>query len=324
MLATRAPLRVITRSFASATSAELTFRQATTKDVDTFTRRTIKEGWHVGPYDYQCAFAQDPKGFFVGEVDKELASHVCVLRYPNHHAFFGGNVVESKFRGRGFGGLDLFKAVKESDQNYTIGNDVDMKLRKTVENYGFQVVWDTYVAKFSLDKIASNLAKMSTPPDVAVKPISDVPLEKLVEYDGVVFGAERRNFIKMWANVPGSFGWAVVRDNSLLGYTVVKQVIRGAGTEIGLTIAPLFADNADIAKVLLKTAAEYCLSNKAVPKTTLEMFYPVGENCGEDAPQLMKELDADLLHIAHRMYTKGAPARRQTKKIYGIASPTFD
>ena len=280
----------------------------------------------MGPYDYPCAFAYDPKGFFVGEVDKEIASHVCVIRYPNHHAHFGGNVVGEKFRGRGYGILDVYKAMEVCNKDYTIGNDVDMKLAPALEKRGFKTEWDTYIATFHLDKIAANLDKMTIPQGLSVKPISDVKLEKLLEYDHLVFGTERRVFTERWISVPGSLGWAVVneREDNVLGYAVVKQVIRGAGTEIGLTMAPLFADNAVVAKCLFKTAAEQCLANKAVPKTKVEMFYPVGNNCGEDGPQLMEELDAELTHIAHRMYTKGAPAGRQTKKIYGISSPTFD
>ena len=104
----------------------------------------------------------------------------------------------------------------------------------------------------------------------------------------------------------------------------MKQVIRGAGTEIGLAMAPLFANNAEIAKALLKTAADSCLANEAVPKTKLELIHPVGDNCGEGAPQMMEELEAELSCIAHRMYTKGVPPNRQLKKIYGIASPTFN
>ena len=91
-----------------------------------------------------------------------------------------------------------------------------------------------------------------------------------------------------------------------------------------MAIAPLYSDDPHIAKCLLKTAAERCLANEAVPKTKLEMVHPVGDICGEGAPLLMKELESELIHIAVRVYTKGVPLGRQTKKIYGIASPTFD
>ena len=125
---------------------------------------------------------------------------------------------------------------------------------------------------------------------------------------------------------PGSFGWVAINEGvgkNIIGYSILKHDIRRGGTEIGLAMTPLFADNVHIAKLLLKTAAESCLANEALPKTKLQLLHPVGNNCGEDSSQLMKELKAELTHFAFRMYTKGIPLGRQMKKIYGIASPTF-
>ena len=318
-------MRMLVKTFATASSG-LVLRPATIKDVDIFTRRTIKEGWHVGPYNYPCGYDFDPEGFFMGEVDGELASHFCAVRYPNHHAHCGGAIVTEKFRGKGFHMMSALKAIDVYDQNYTIGTDVDVNLRDALARMGGEIHWDTHIATLSLDKVSKVWDKMALPGSVVVKSISKTNLEKILEYDHKVFGVARHTFMESWMSVPGSFGWAAIREksNDIVGYTIVKQVIRGAGTEIGLAMAPLFADDSQIAKVLLKTAADNCLANEAVPKTKLEIFHPVGDNCGEDAPQLMEEMGAELSRIAHRMYTKGVPPRRQLKKIYGIASTAFD
>ena len=298
------------------------FRNATAKDIDLFTQRTIREGWHIGPYDYQCGFAFDPKGFFVREIGQEIVSHFCSIRYPNHHSHLGGQVVSKSFRGKGYGMVrDLDIAIKVCDEMYTIGIDVHphSSLRR-----GFDMLWDTHVAMFSLQTLTDKLAQTSLK-DLIVKPLHEVSIEELLKYDRYVFGTDRRAFMERWISVPGSFGYAAVDGNDkIIGYAVLKPVIRGGGTEIGLAIAPLYSDDPHIAKCLLKTAAERCLANEAVPKTKLEMFHPVGDICGEGAPLLMKELEAELTHIAKRMYTKGIPPGRQTKNIYGIASPTFD
>ena len=203
---------------------------------------------------------------------------------------------------------------------------MDVNLSDALARMGFETHWDTYIATLSLDKVSKVYDKMALPTGVLVKSIQKTKLEKVLEYDHNVFGVARHTFMERWMSVPGSFGWAAFREKSkeVVGYAIVKQVIRGAGTEIGMAMAPLFADNAQIAKALLKTAADNCLVNEAVPKTKLEIFHPVGDNCGEDAPQLMEELGAELSCIAHRMYTKGVPPRRQLKKIYGIGSTAFD
>ena len=108
-------------------------------------------------------------------------------------------------------------------------------------------------------------------------------------------------------------------------YAVLRQIIRDGGSEIGMAMAPLFADNVSIAKLLLRVAAQECFANKAVPKTKLQLSHPVGDNCGAHAPQLMKQLEAELSFDTHRMYNNGhIPAGRQPEKIYGITSTTLD
>ena len=94
--------------------------------------------------------------------------------------------------------------------------------------------------------------------------------------------------------------------------------------EIGLAMAPLFADNVhNIAKVLIKTAAEKCLAKNAVPIIYIQRF-TVGKSCGAGSSELIEELEAELTHIAFRMYSKGIPPGRKVGRIFGIASPSFD
>ena len=317
-------LRFISRSYATAN--ELIFRNASAKEADLITRRAIQEGWHVGPYDFPSIFAFDPKSYQLGEVDGEFAAHIGVIEYPKSHYHGGGVIVAEKFRKNRYGVQCVLKGMEVCDPNYTIGTDVNLDSRSKYESLGWEKFWDTYVAMLDLEKIAANLAKSGPPSGVAVKPVRDICLDKLVEYDEAVFGTPRHILMTRWVNIPGSLAWAAVdeKNGNVVGYAIVKQVIREGGTEIGLAMAPLYANDAKIVKLLLKTAAENCLANEAVPKTKLEIFHPVGDNCGEGAAELMDELEADLTHIAYRMYTKGIPPGRQMKKIYGIAAPSCD
>ena len=313
------------RSFCSVSSG-LVYRQATAKEVDIFTRAAVREGRHVGPNDYHCAFAFDPKGFFVGEMDGKLVSHFCIIRYPGSHSHFGRLVVQDKSRGLGYSSDGMLKAVHVSEQGCTIGGDATPDVKRVLEENGFKHYWDTYSAMFSVDRIAANLDKMTPPEHVAVKPIHSVQLDTVLEYDRSVFGTAREAFLKTWMTAPGHFGWAAIDDKSsnIVGYAIVRLIIRGAGTEIGLAVAPLYADSTHIVKLLLKTTAEHCLRIDAFSKTKLELFHPVGDQCGQGAPELMEELGAELRLYTHRLYTNGIPSGRQLRKIYGITTPIND
>jgi hypothetical protein len=318
-------VRLLARSF--STAGQLIFRSATAQDVDTITRRAVQEGWHVGPCDYPCAVDFDPKCFYVGEVDGELATHFSIITYPNNHYHGGGLIVTEKFRRTSYALRTVYKAMSICSENYTIGADVLLDSKSNFEMLGFRKLWNTNIAMVNPEKIVANLCKESRiPPRVDVKPICRTNLDRLFKYDQTVFGTPRHILMTSWISIPGSLGWTAVdkESDNIVGYAIVKEVIRDAGTEIGLAMAPLYADNAQIAKLLLKTAAEYCLANEAVPKTKLELFHPVGDNCGEGAAELMDELEAELTPIAYRMYTKGIPPGRQMQRIYGISSPTID
>ena len=125
------------------------------------------------------------------EIDQELASHVCAIRYLGSHSHVGGTIVTEKFRGMGCYKQDSRDAVEVCDQNYTIGSDIPPALIHAAEKEGFKKAWSTYAVSLNIEKIAENLATMTYPKDLHVKSLYDVQLEKLLEYDRSVFGTDR-------------------------------------------------------------------------------------------------------------------------------------
>ena len=90
-----------------------------------------------------------------------------------------------------------------------------------------------------------------------IQRVQTVDFEKLLVYDTSVYGTPRHTFVEKWINIPGSLGWAAVnKKGDVLGYTAVHQIITDRGTDIQLCIAPLYADNDSVAKVLMKVAVE--------------------------------------------------------------------
>ncbi len=324
-------LSVFARSFATAvkpayrgaTAVMPIFRSGTVRDADSITRMAIQEGWHVGPYDFPTFFEFDPQSYHIGEVDGKHVCQIGVIEFPKHHYHGGGMIVAKEFRQMGYSTDCVKHILSVADKRYTVGGDISLTALAQYESLGFEKFWDIHVAMLDLEKIAKLGVDQKS--SSLVMPIQDVDLDKLLKYDHRVFGTPRDKLMTRWINTPGSFGWAAIDDsNNITGYIVLKQVIRGGGTEIGLAMAPLFANDKDTAKLLIKTAGQECLANPAIPKTKLELFHPSGDICGEGAAKLMEELGAEMIHIAHRVYTNGIPEGRRTRNIYGITSPTCD
>ena len=177
----------------------------------------------------------------------------------------------------------------------------------------------------NFEQIIKNLGNVDLPTGFLLRPVRMVDAEKLFSYDASVFGSPRRTLVEKWISIPGSLGWAVLDENGdVVGYTVVRPIIVGAGTQFGWSMAPLYANSDQIARALLVAAAETCQSNEAIPVTDFLLIHGHGSAYGEHASQLFSKVEADYTPFATRMYTKGIPKGVQLNKMYGIMHPAFD
>ena len=96
-------LKSFIRTFSSEAASKFVFRRASAKEMEVMTRRASREGWSIGPYDFRCAYAFNPKGCYMCEVDGQVVSHIIATTYPNHYSHIGGLIVTEEYRNRGFG-----------------------------------------------------------------------------------------------------------------------------------------------------------------------------------------------------------------------------
>ena len=73
--------------------------------------------------DLSCAYYFDPGGFFVGELDGEITSHIMAIKYPGHSTHIGSFMVDKEYRGKGYGEKTWNFAWKTLDHSCTIGLD---------------------------------------------------------------------------------------------------------------------------------------------------------------------------------------------------------
>lgn len=132
--------------------------------------------------------------------------------------------------------------------------------------------------------------------------------------------------MKGWLNVAGRLGWAALNDaGEVVGFNAIRPPIISKGTEFALTIAPFFANNYDIAKTLLKTAAkDENLENDAIPVGNFEMFFPTGGEAGPQAARLVAEVEATTTPFSTHTYSKEIPQGRQVNKEYSLIHVAFD
>lgn len=321
-------------SSAVVKSGKFIVRNAAFHELEFAVKLAVSESWDKGPHDLACAY--DSKSSFIGELhfDKQrpvkIAYQTCV-EYPGHLTFFGDFLVINEYRGRGYG-LKITKDVWElrnvSKATHTVGTDALPHMAQKYETeFGVKPEWTNQPALVSLRKVSNIFSKVKISPEILVKPIREVDMDSLCDYDTSVFGAPRHEFLKKWISIPGSLGWAAIDGNStVVGYCATRQIVCNGGAEIGLNMAPLFADNQLIAKVLLREAANTYLANDAIECTKMLILVPEGENGNASAVKVIEnelEAECDCKNTSIRMYTKGAPPNMRIKKIFGLTTLSY-
>ena len=312
------------RTSVMSDAGKFAIRKATSADLKFPTHLAITNDWRMGPNDFKCAYDFDSSGFLVGEVDGKIVSSIVTITYPGHSLFIGSFMVLEEHRGKGYGKLTVDFAWNSLDHSYNIGAEGILHMIPLYESkFGFRTVWETPIAFLNFEKIIKNIGNIKS--GISVFPIKTVDKEKLYQYDSSVFGAPRDVMIEKWINIPGSLGWAAVDgEGNIVGYNVARPTIIDKGSEFGLSMGPFFADNKQIAEALLKTAAEECLANEAIPVCNFEMLYPLGGESGAQAAELVMQVKGTSIPFCKRMYTKGVPRGRQVDKVYGILQAAFD
>jgi len=283
-----------------------------------FLKELLKnEEWALCRNELRCVFDADPSGFFVGELGGKKISSASILKH-GHFAFSSFLVVESSYRGKGYASKTWRTAAASVSKECTIGLNAGAEhMIPTYERYGFKRAWVDHEFVIS----ARNTAKVLTgstqlPPAATIKPITEVQFDALFAYDTAVFGGPRRTFLETLTSFPESIGFAAVDEKGgLLGYAMCEKML---DEEKGVRIAPLFADNEQIARGLLQAVSEALTSQSPCVDVQIILVVsdinPVAINLVENV--LSGKCDFHPV----RMFTNGIPASMNLAKTFAISS----
>ncbi len=281
---------------------------------DTITKFEISEGWRPAIDDSAIFYNSDPDGMFIGQLNDKTISCITIVKYGDHFAFLGTYIVLKEFRGNGYG-LALFKHAMESlPPTYNIALDARPGKNLLYKKWGF--VDSKFIKHRMLVNIKTALQKLDCydpRTDAIIQPGSEVDFNKLSAYDSEVFGAPHQLFLQGLLNGPNTITMAATDQNeNIVGFVSARKTII---LEEGWRLAPLFADNALIARGLLQAIFRK-MTVKATDRTIamLELF-----QSNPDASALAEELNAEPLTEIIRMFTKG-PLEFKTEKVFSFCA----
>lgn len=261
-----------------------------------------EEGWNPGLSDATAFWNADPDGFIGGFVDGQPVGVISAVRYGNAFGFMGFYIVKPGFRGRGYG-LQLLRAALEHLRGLpSIGLDGVVAQQDNYRKSGF-----TYAHRNMRFEGRPQLAQQNIGlnPEGRLVNLSEVALDRLVDFDAQHFPTMRPGFLRDWIKQPGHHGVAIMRGTALCAYGTLRPCVSG------YKIGPLFADNIDQARRLILALCQNLDPTQPV------YIDPPTEN--HDAIALMQEFGMSLVFETARMY-KGNVPKLPIPQIYGITT----
>src|SRR6516165_4818487 len=194
------------------------------------------EGWNPGLADAFCFAAAAPDGFLLGELAGTPAAILSVVNYDEHFSFLGFYIVRPDLRGRGLG-LRIWQAGLARAGSRTIGLDGVVAQQDNYRKSGFVFAYNN----IRYGGLAPPRAE-AAPNTVS---LTEVSFDLIARDDATVFPAARPAFLRAWIAAPGHVGRALIRENRLVAWGVIRPC------RTGRKIGPLIADDRDAAEAVL-------------------------------------------------------------------------
>lgn len=215
------------------------------------------------------------------------------MRYDPQFNFIGIYIVKPEERKKGFGlktWQEAFKLI--ADQPAAL--DAVLEQINNYQKFGFKPAHHHFRYQGIITgKILSEVRDLKT-----------IDFEQLCRYDRQYFPSYRPDFLYCWINQPHGQGYAIINDGDLLGYGVIRKATDG------FKVAPLFAENQDIAEKLFLALATYAEGSN---------LYVDVPNINKSAILFFENYKMNPIFECVRMYT-GEPPHIDWQKVFAVTS----
>jgi GNAT superfamily N-acetyltransferase len=268
------------------------------EDLDLAVEWAAAEGWNPGRGDANAFYAADPDGFLMGFLEDEPVACISAVTYGSSFGFIGFYIVAPEHRGKGYG-LQIWNAAMDRLRKRTIGLDGVVEQKKNYQKSGFEFCY-------------RNIRYQGTgggeaPASDQVTALDSVPFARLESYDQKFFPEPRSEFLRSWIQQDGVIARALVDEDCLKGYAVMRPC------RTGYKVGPLFAETPQGAETLLLTLRATLVSDQA-------LFLDVPE-VNTHAVTMAERHQMSVVFETARMYRGPAPdSDKNLPKIFGVTS----
>ena len=266
------------------------------REIDIAIEWAAEEGWNPGLHDADCYFTADPNGFLIGLLGDEPIATISVIKYDDSFGFLGFYIVKSEYRDKGYG-IQIWNAGLKYLEGLNIGLDGVVAQQENYKKSGFKLAY----RNIRYEGIGGG-----TPPkNSEIVELSTLPFETVGTYDQPFFPANRSQYTKAWINQPECHALGIMQNGNLAGYGVIRKCRNGC------KIAPLLADNPELAETLF-----LALKSRAISSDPIFLDIP---EVNEAAVAMAEKYKMKVSFETARMYTGEFPDI-PLNRLFGVAS----
>jgi ribosomal protein S18 acetylase RimI-like enzyme len=256
-------------------------------------------GWSPQHGDALCNYTLDPKGFFVGFLDKKPIGCISAVKLAKNVGFIGYYIVQAEYRGEGFG-IKLWNTAMEYLKGRSIiGLDADPSQKDNYIKSGFKPC-------YLHQRFRGPLKECKFVKAENIVSATSVPFDKLKSYCNQYFLAPRDAYLQAFISQPKRESVVKLdKDGSILGFAVIRP-----GFDV-TAIAPLFAENKEIAKELMDASLSTLKTGDMI-----SLYVP---DANKEALELVKQLGLTTGYACTRMYNGETP-KEKLDNIFAVTS----
>jgi len=277
-------------------SKNYTIKIMSREEVDIAIEWAAAEGWNPGLNDADCYYAADQNGFLIGLLDDEPIAIISVMKYSDAFGFLGFYMVKPEYRGKGYG-IQIWNAGLKYLEGASIGLDGVVTQQENYKKSGFKLAY----RNIRYEGVGGG----HYPHNSEIVALSTLPFEVIDQYDQAFFPANRLQFSKLWITQPQCHALGIMQNGELAGYGVIRKCC------IGYKIAPLYADNSELAEALFLALKSKISSAEAIFLDT--------PNINSAAVALAEKHNMKISFETARMYMGETP-NMSTTRLFGVTS----
>lgn len=213
-------------------------------------------GWHTAQSHIKLVMNPDvTDGYIIAEYDGKPVGSLLAYKFTDTDVFVGLYLVSERYRGLGVG-----KKLWNWLLNYSKGRDLWLcSPEENLDAYArkgmFPIQDVMQFRQFShVNKKQENFERIKTESEMELQEITDDNLHLITAYDREVCECERGTFWKHWMSVEVKPGCVAMTNGNVRGFVFI--VASDSIDNHHYRIAPLFADNGDIALSLFEKITE--------------------------------------------------------------------